>query len=373
MKLFKKFLILFPVLLSNCFSQNTSYNFNEIERIITDAIKDSAFPGAVALISKDGKIRFHKAFGNYTYEENSKEVTTKTIYDLASLTKVIATTTAAMLCVDRKLFKLDDKVSKYIPEFASNKKGEITLKNLLLHNSGFPSWKKYWGVHDNPDEVLNDIYTSKLEYETGTKTVYSDLGIIVLGKVIEKVTGKSLDLFCKKEIFIPLEMNDTYFNPPDSLKYRIAPTELDNYWRKKIIIGEVHDETAALLNGVSGHAGLFSTAEDIHKLLLTLLNKGKYKDKQLIQNSTVELFTRRFDKSTRALGWDIKSPEGSSAGKLFNELSFGHTGFTGTSAWIDPLNKIIVVFLTNRVHPTRENNKINKIRPELHDAVIKAF
>jgi len=373
MKLFKKFLVLFPFLLSNCFSQNTSYNFNEIERIITDAIKDSAFPGAVALISKDGKIRFHKAFGNYTYEENSKEVTTKTIYDLASLTKVIATTTAAMLCVDRKLFELDDKVSKYIPEFASNKKGEITLKNLLLHNSGFPAWKKYWGVHDNPDEVLNDIYTSKLEYETGTKTVYSDLGIIVLGKVIEKVTGKSLDLFCKKEIFIPLEMNDTYFNPPDSLKYRIAPTELDNYWRKKIIIGEVHDETAALLNGVSGHAGLFSTAEDIHKLLLTLLNKGKYKDKQLIQNSTVELFTRRFDKSTRALGWDIKSPEGSSAGKLFNELSFGHTGFTGTSAWIDPLNKIIVIFLTNRVHPTRENNKIIKIRPELHDAVIKAF
>ena len=264
-----KILFLFPFLLSTDYSQNNSYNFSGVEKVVTDAIKDSAFPGAVVLVSKDGEIQFQKAFGNFTYDKNSTEVTTKTIYDLASLTKVIATTTAAMICYDRNLFSLDDKVCKYIPEFSSNNKENITIKNLLLHNTGLPAWKKFWGVYDKPEDVLNDIYDSKLEYETGTKTVYSDLGIIVLGKIIEKVTGQTLDIFCKEEIFEPLGMNDTYYNPPDTLKYRIAPTEVDSYWRKRLIVGEVHDETASLLNGVSGHAGLFSTAEDIHKVLLT--------------------------------------------------------------------------------------------------------
>jgi CubicO group peptidase (beta-lactamase class C family) len=373
MKLFVIFSFLVSFWLSNCFSQNTSPDFNEVEKVVNDAIKDSAFPGAAVLISKDGTIYFYKAFGNYTYDKDSKKVTTNTIYDLASLTKVLATTTAAMICIDRNLFKLDDKVSKYIPEFSSNKKENVTIKNLLLHNSGLPSWKKFWGVYDNPEDIFNTIYNSELEYETGTKTIYSDLGLITLGKIIEKVSGKSLSDFCKEEIFIPLEMNDTYFNPPDSIKYRIAPTELDNYWRKRLLVGEVHDETSALLKGVAGHAGLFSTAEDIHNLLITFLNKGKYKEKQIIKSSTIELFIKKYDNSTRALGWDIKSPEGSSSGKYFSESSFGHTGFTGTSVWVDPVKEIAVVFLTNRVYPTRENRKIIRVRPELHDAVIKAF
>jgi len=373
MKLFVIFSFLASFWLSNCFSQNTSPDFNEVEKVVNDAIKDSAFPGAAVLISKDGTIYFYKAFGNYTYHKDSKEVTINTIYDLASLTKVLATTTAAMICIDRNLFKLDDKVSKYIPEFSSNKKENVTIKNLLLHNSGLPAWKKFWGVYDNPEDILNTIYNSELEYETGTKTIYSDLGLITLGKIIEKVSGKSLSDFCKEEIFVPLEMNDTYFNPPDSIKYRIAPTEIDNYWRKRLLIGEVHDETSALLKGVAGHAGLFSTAKDIHNLLITFLNKGKYKEKQIIKSSTIELFTKKYDNSPRALGWDIKSPEGSSSGKYFSESSFGHTGFTGTSVWVDPVKKIAVVFLTNRVYPTRENRKIIRVRPELHDAVIKAF
>lgn len=363
------YLVLF--LFSNCFSQNI--DFTETEKIINEAIEDSAFPGAVILISKDGKTEFHKAFGTYTYDKNSKQVTTNTIYDLASLTKVIATTTAAMICKDKNLFNLDDKVSKYIPEFSSNKKENVTIKNLLLHNSGLPAWKKFWEVYDNPADLLNDIYTSGLEYETGTKTVYSDLGLITLGKVIEKVSGKSLSDFCNEEIFIPLGMNDTYFIPPDSLKYRIAPTELDSYWRKRLLVGEVHDETSSLLNGIAGHAGLFSTAQDIHNLLIAILNKGNYNGRQIIKESTVELFTKKHDNSPRALGWDVKSPQGSSAGKFFSDRSFGHTGFTGTSAWIDPVRKLFVIFLTNRVHPTRENTKIIKVRPQLHNAVIKAF
>jgi len=367
------FLFLSLILLRNFSYSQTSYDFSEVEKVVNDAVKDSAFPGAVVLVSKDGNIQFHKAFGSFTYEDNSTKTDLNSIYDLASLTKVVATTTAAMICVDRNLFSLDDKVSEYIPEFVSNNKENITIKNLLMHNSGLPAWKKFWGVYDNSEDVLKDIYNSKTEYEPGTKTIYSDLGLITLAEIIEKVSGKPFDIFCKEEIFEPLNMNDTYFIPPDSVKDRIPPTEYDNYWRNRLIKGEVHDETASLLNGVAGHAGLFSTAEDIHNLLLTLLINGRFENKQIIDSATVKLFTTKQPNSSRAIGWDIKSPTKSSAGNYFSSLSFGHTGFTGTSAWVDPLNKVIVVFLTNRVYPTRENNKIIKVRPLLHDAVIKAF
>ena len=206
------------------------------------------------------------------------------------------------------------------------------------------------------------------------KTVYSDLGIITLGKIIEKVTGKSLDIFCKDEIFNPLNMNSTFFNPNDSLKKLCAPTEIDNYWRMKTLQGEVHDETSAMLNGVAGHAGLFSTADDIAKLMSVLLNKGKLNQKQFIKQSTIEFFTKRYSsESSRALGWDTKSESGSSSGEYFSINSFGHTGYTGTSIWADPERNLFVVFLTNRVYPTRENTKIQKVRPQLHNAVIKSI
>ncbi|RPI68854.1 MAG: class A beta-lactamase-related serine hydrolase, partial [Ignavibacteriales bacterium] len=250
MKIFYLSIILTALLSLDCSGQN-EFNFDKVEIVVNDAIKDSAFPGAVVLISKDGTIYFHKAFGHYTYDSDSKETNINSIYDLASLTKVIATTTAAMICIDRHLFNLEDKVSDFIPEFTPNNKENIAVKNLLLHNSGLPAWKKFWGVYDRPEEILSDIYTSELEYSTGTKTFYSDLGIITLAKIIEKVSGKSFSDFCKEGIFIPLEMSDTYFNPSDSLKYRTAPTEQDNYWRKRLLIGEVHDETASLLNGVA--------------------------------------------------------------------------------------------------------------------------
>jgi CubicO group peptidase (beta-lactamase class C family) len=200
------------------------------------------------------------------------------------------------------------------------------------------------------------------------------LGFITLAKIVEQVTGKGFDVYCKEEIFIPLQMNSTFFNPPDSLLYKIAPTEYDNYWRHKLVWGKVHDETASLLNGVAGHAGLFSTTKDVSNLLQMLLDRGRYKNIQLIKPETVKIFTTRYsDKSTRALGWDTKSKENSSAGNLFDITSFGHTGFTGTSVWIDPTRKLFVVFLTNRVYPTRENKKLYKVRPILHNAVINAL
>ena len=279
-----------------------------------------------------------------------------------------------MICYDRKFFTLEDHVSKYIPEFGKNGKENITIKNLLLHNSGFPASKQFYKKYSLPDEVINAIYSTKLEYRTGTKTVYSDLGMIVLAKVIEKVTGNQFDKFCKENIFIPLQMNSTYFNPLDSLKYKIAPTEYDNYWREKLVWGKVHDETSSLLGGIAGNAGLFSTAEDVAKFLKMILNYGNYDNLNLIDSATVNLFTKRYsENSTRALGWDIKSEENSSAGNLFDITSYGHTGFTGTSVWTDPTRKLFVIFLTNRVYPTRENRMIYKIRPFLHDAIIRAI
>lgn len=354
--------------------EQQNYKFSEVDSIINHGIQDKAFPGAVILINLYGKTIYNKSYGRFTYEDNSPAVTTTSQFDLASLTKVIATTTAAMICIDRGFFKIDDKVENYIPEFGANGKDKITIRNLLLHNSGLPAWKKYYGRNLSEEKILSDIYLLECEYPTDSKTVYSDLGMVVLGKIIEKVSGISLDKFCEKEIFKPLGMDHTYFNPPDSVKEIIPPTELDHYWRNKLIQGKVHDEIASLLGGTAGNAGLFSNAPDIEKFLIMILQKGRFKNQKIINPETLDLFLKKssIDRE-RLLGWDLKSQTGSSAGNLFGKNSFGHTGFTGTSIWIDPDRNLFVVFLTNRVYPSRENKKILSIRPQLHDAVIRSI
>jgi beta-glucosidase-like glycosyl hydrolase/CubicO group peptidase (beta-lactamase class C family) len=349
--------------------------FKEVDKLMRNAIRDSIFPGGVILVAKDGEIILEKAYGHYTYNLSSKEVTPSTIYDLASLTKVIATTTAVMLCIDRGLINLDDKVVKFFPQFGVNGKEKITIRNLLLHNSGFAAFKTFYKDFNKPEQVIDAIFTSMLEYETGTKTVYSDFGFITLAKIIEKVSNKSFDKFCNDEIFIPLGMRDTKFNPSAKEQNKIAPTELDTYWRKRLVHGTVHDENADLLNGVAGHAGLFSNAKDLSLLLQMLLQKGFYQGKQFINKETVELFTKRnSSSSSRALGWDTKTDDGtSSAGQFFSMNSFGHTGFTGTSVWVDPDRNLFVILLTNRVYPTRANTKHIKFRRILHEAVINSI
>lgn len=375
-KLFIFFFVSFVV--SSCLNaqdkQIKQFDFAKVDELINTAVKEKVFPGAVLLVWKDGNVLYEKPYGKFTYEVNSQKVTTETIFDLASLTKVIATTTAAMICIDRNLFLLDDKVINFIPEFGVNNKENITIRNLLVHNSGLVAWKKFYGRGLDENGVLEEIFNSELEYKTGTKMVYSDLGIITLGKIIEKVSGLSLDEFSKKEIFEPLKMNSTFFNPVDSLKNFCAPTELDNYWRNKLLRGEVHDETAALLGGVAGHAGLFSTANDLSKFMEMIINKGIYNNQRIIKQETVDIFTqKKSDQSSRGLGWDTKSEKGSSAGDLFSIRSFGHTGYTGTSIWADRSRNLFVVFLTNRVYPSRENTKIISFRPRLHDVVIKSI
>ena len=266
-------------------ASSSNNKFAAVDSIIDASISDSAFPGAVLLIQKNGKIIHEKAYGYYTYDSVSGRVSVNTMYDLASLTKVTATTTAAMICYDRGLFGLDDKVEKYLPAFGVKGKENVTIRNLLVHDSGLrpdiPSYKAFDSVKNKERGVMNEIFNDTLVYPSGSKMLYSDLNFILMGKIIEKVTSKSLDEFCEENIFKPLGMSSTMFNPPDSLVYRIAPTEYDNYWRHRQIRGTVHDETSQLLGGVAGHAGLFSSAGDLAKLLQMLLQKGIYQGKDI--------------------------------------------------------------------------------------------
>lgn len=351
-----------------------SLDFTPVDTLVESAIEKGFFPAAVVLVEKDGKVLYNKGYGRLTYADTSAPVTPETIFDLASVSKVIGTTTAAMLCYDRGLFALDDFVAKYIPEFGNNGKDSITIRHLLTHTSGLIPFRRYYAKYDNADDVIADIYSDTLTYPIGSETKYSDLNMIVLAKLIERVGGMPFDEFCRTQIFEPLGMNTTFYNPPDSLHYRCAPTEVDDYWRKRLLIGEVHDEAASLLDGVAGHAGLFSISGDLVKLLTVLLDKGEFNGKQFIKKKTVELFTKRQSSmSTRGLGWDTKSRKHSSAGDFFSDNSFGHTGYTGTSVWNDPKRKVTVILLTNRVHPTRENTNIISFRPGFHNAVMKVL
>ncbi|HSL89716.1 MAG TPA: serine hydrolase domain-containing protein [Ignavibacteriaceae bacterium] len=372
------FLFVSALVLVSCINaqekQDKSFNFSLVDELVNTAISEKVFPGASLLIWQNGKVIHRNFFGTFTYNSDAQVITDKSIFDLASLTKVIVTTTAAMICIDRGLFSLDDKVVKFVPEFGANGKENITIRNLLLHNSGLVAWRKFYGRGLDEFSVIKEIYESSLEFETGTKTVYSDLGIITLGKIIEIVTGLKLDEFSEKEIFTPLNMISTFYNPLDSLKRLCAPTEQDNYWRNKLLQGEVHDETAAMLGGIAGHAGLFSTTDDLAKFMTMIMNKGIYENKKILDNRTLEMFTKKqTNQSSRGLGWDTKSEKGSSAGDLFSANSFGHTGFTGTSIWADPERNLFVVFLTNRVYPSRDNTKIISFRPKLHNEVINSI
>jgi len=345
-----------------------------VSKIIEESIKDKAFPGATIAVGRKNGLFLMKGFGKLSYEEDSGEVKIDTIYDLASLTKVIVTTTACMKLYEEGKLRLDSKVSSYIPEFGVKGKEKITVWHLLTHSSGLPAYKKYFLETKGKENIIKRICDEELEYEPGTKSVYSDLGFILLGVVVEKLTGENLEDYIKRILFDPLEMKDTMFNPPKNLLGRIAPTE-DDPWRKRVVHGEVHDENAYAMGGVSGHAGLFSTVRDLAKFCQLLLNGGIYNGKRILKRSTIEYFTKKVDipESTRALGWDTPSKEGSSAGRFVSSKAFGHTGFTGTSIWIDPEKDLFVVFLTNRVHPTRENQKIREVRQRVHDAIFSSI
>ena len=345
-----------------------------VDSIIYAARSDSAFSAAQVAIVRDGMLVWDKAYGTYSYDATSREINGNALFDLASVTKVIATTSALMKLYDRGDIGLDDPVAKYLPAFATEEKRGITIRHLLLHRGGFPPFRKFWEFCADSGAMIDSVFATPLVARPGDTTIYSDLGFITLGKVVEKIAGMNLSAFVQKEFFGPLGMGSTMFQPPAEIRWRAVATEVDTVWRRKLVQGTVHDENAAFLGGVSGHAGLFSTARDLAVFVQMLLNRGTYGGTRYLADSTITAFigTRR-EGEERWLGWDRKSPRGSSAGTLFSASSFGHTGFTGTSVWVDPERRLGVIFLTNRVHPTRANTKLFRIRPALHDAVVGAL
>ncbi len=378
------------ILVSNSNAQQKTLNFSAVDDIIESGIRANGYPSAVLVVGNSKGIIYQNAYGRLTYDESSETTTMRTIYDLASVTKVIATTSAVMRLYDDGLLDLNAPVYQYIPEFNNNGKSDITVFNLLVHNSGLTAWTPFYQDPnmDSPQKVKNAIYNCTKEYETGSRTLYSDYNAFLLGEIVERISGKKLDRFCKDNIFSRLNMTDTDFLVPMSEDYRIAPTENDTYWRNQLLKGYVHDELAAILEGVSGNAGLFSTGPDLFRFMQMMLNNGRYTDERrmspqalqdtLFKSSTVELFTTKVTglgySNTRALGWDTK-PEATKypppCGNRFSSNCFGHTGYTGTSVWCDREKDLIVIFLTNRVYPNRSSEEVRNVRPKIHDEICK--
>ena len=357
----------------------------KVDSIMNAAIADRATPGAAIAIGRHGRIVKLQGYGSLDYRPGFAAVTDSSIYDLASLTKVIATTTAAMILFEQGALKLDAPLSSYLLEMRGYPdKEHITVRNVLLHNAGFRAFAPLWNRARGRDDYLRSILDLPLEYPTGAGTLYSDFGPILLGMAIERITRQPLDEFVRNRIFVPLQMRETLYNPlaqslarsgagaaDESLALlpRIAPTEIDLYYRRQHMHGRVHDENAFAMGGVAGHAGLFSSARDLARFAQMMLNGGKLGGVQLLSDYTIQTWTRRQgDKSSRALGWDTPA-RNSSAGEYFTERAFGHTGFSGTSIWIDPERDVFIVLLTNRVNPTRENQKHIPLRRAISDAV----
>ncbi|MCK4753902.1 MAG: serine hydrolase, partial [Calditrichia bacterium] len=342
---------------------------------LNQAISDSAFPGCAISVGYRGKLIFEQSFGTFTYEPQSPKIEVNSIFDLASVTKVVATTTTTMILYDQGRLQLDWKVIDIIPAFQGKDKEKVTIRHLLTHTSGLPGWIRFYLELNGKERIIQEICDTELENEPGTTYVYSDLGMIMMQKILETIAQKPLDQLVLDYISIPLYMKRTIYNPDSSLINEIVPTEISE-WHKKLVHGFVHDENTYVMGGISGHAGLFSTVQDLSVFCQMYLNRGLYDNKRILKTETIELFTTRqnlIEGSTRALGWDTRSEQNSMAGDFMSMRAFGHSGFTGTTIWIDPENQVFVVLLSNRVYPTRENRKISRVRPIVHNYVMKTI
>ncbi|MGC8548481.1 MAG: serine hydrolase domain-containing protein [Acidobacteriaceae bacterium] len=356
--------------------------FAAARRVLDQAIADRAFPGASYGVLYQGQILALDAVGRFTYEADSTPVTPSTIYDLASLTKVLATTAAAMLLYERGVLKLDARLGDILPGFVvgmrrGSGRERLTLRMLLAHSSGLPAYIPFFQQHPTPQGLLRAVLHTPLEVRAGSRAEYSDLGFILLGKALEVISGDYLARFCERNIFAPLGLNSLRFCPPPAWQPSIPPTENDTTFRHRIIQGEVQDENCFVLGGAAGHAGLFGRAADVLRFAqLMLRNPASESSPQpLFREETIRLFTTRQDKpegTTRALGWDTPSNP-SSSGKHFGPRSFGHLGYSGTSLWIDPDRNLAVVLLTNRTWPDRSSKAIQTVRPAFHDAIVESL
>lgn len=346
-----------------------------IEDIMQEAIKNKTFPGGVVTVIKDDIIVYQNAHGYHDYNKMNPVQTTD-VFDLASISKILGTTLGVMKLIDDGKLSLDDRISSFFSEFDTPEKKDITIYQMLTHVSGLPAFRVYVDEIKDKKSLVQAILNEPLINKPGQEYVYSDLGIIITGLVIEKISGQSLDVFMDRNFYAPMGMNMTTYNPMKRGNWytsRILPTEIDTIYRHKLIQGEVHDERAYYLEGVAGHAGLFSNAPDIAKFSSMLLNKGLYGGKRFLNEHTIESFIKRQQPlNRRGIGFDMKSIEGfSSAGTKTSINSYGHTGFTGTSLWIDPDRATAIIILTNRTFPYRGTSLgVSQVRSNIADIVI---
>jgi len=342
---------------------------DRVSGVMSRALTDSAFPGAIAIVGNRNGILLAQSVGQLDRADSTRP-DMHTLWDMASLTKVVALTSVLMTLVDQGRLRLDAPVQRYIPEFVGKWKKRVTVRHLLTHSSGLPSWRPLYKETASAADALALAIATPLDTVPGVRMVYSDLGAIILGAIAQRLSKTSLDRVAAVRVFGPLGMDETFFRPDSQFVQRAAPTEVDP-WRQRHLRGEVHDENAYALGGVSGHAGLFSSAHDLARFARAYLSGGVVDGRRVWSKRTIEEFTRVQNPalSHRALGWETANGA-NSGGRFMSTSAFGHTGFTGTSIWIDPQNDIFVILLSNRVNPTRENRRITGVRMALADSVM---
>lgn len=352
-----------------------------VEDVLNRARADSAFPGAFAVVGTHAGVIAEYGVGQLDWAPTPRP-DEHTLWDLASLTKVVGLTTAIMQLVDQHRVDLNAPLQRYIPEWTGPNKDRVTIANLLTHTSGLPAFKAYDEITHDPDSLAKLMFSTPLDTLPNVRMVYSDIGAYMLGRLVERLSGQTLDAYVHDHVFAPLQMTETMYKPPASLIPRIAPTEVDPR-RGGLVRGKVHDERAYYLGGVSAHAGIFSSGHDLARFARMYLNGGELDGVRVIQPAMIALFTAYVDSTlmNRGIGWQkpdlpgmrFASPSAAWAGHMMSTRAFGHTGFTGTSIAIDPSRDLFVVLLSNRVDPTRNNNKITEVRRQLADAVVAEF
>ncbi|MFO0072219.1 MAG: serine hydrolase domain-containing protein, partial [Gemmatimonas sp.] len=345
---------------------------DSLRTVLERAVAEGAFPGGYAVVGTREGIVAEYGAGRLDSADAARP-TAQTVWDLASLTKVVGTTSAVMQLVANGAIALDAPVVRYLPEWTAPGATGVTVRHLLSHHAGLPAWRALYKEAESPEEAWRLVLATPLDTVPGVRFVYSDLGFILLGRLVERLSGERLAAYGPRHVFGPAGMPDTRYLPPASWRARTAPTEQDP-WRQRKLRGEVHDENAARLGGASGHAGLFSTATDLARFARLYLNGGRLDGRQVLDSTAIRQFTtvQNPSVSQRALGWE--TPTGrNSAGRRMSARAFGHTGFTGTSLWVDPERNLFVILLTNRVNPTRQNTRIGAVRSQLADAVNAAM
>jgi len=342
-----------------------------IDELVAEGLAEKKMPGCVVCVGRHGKIAFLKAFGQKQLQPTELPMTTDTLFDMASITKPMATATSIMLLIERGQLRLTDKVASIFPEFAVNGKEVITIHDLLIHHSGLLADNSIKDYEHGREEAIKRICELKLLNPVGAKFVYSDVNFILLGEIVAKVGEKNVHEFSREHIFTPLRMKSTGYLPSETLRARAAPTEQrEGKWMQ----GEVHDPRAFKLGGVAGHAGLFSTAEDIAVYAQMMLGRGEYGGARVLLPETVERMTRgdRVSTGVRGLGWDKRTGYSINRGELLSDSAFGHGGFTGTVLWIDPGLDLFFIFLSNRIHPNGKGS-VNQLAGKVATAVASAI